>query len=138
MVRRVLLYQAPWRDAREFGGLFFDELNEWGSERCFEFTKSVGVGFVDAYLPIVQKHTARPYGNKEKNFQLIRRGRYVEFNLMYDRGSLFGLQSQGRVESILMSLPPAVSWVYNWQPEKGSPEEALCDYLKPREWLTLA
>ncbi|MGH8547283.1 MAG: oxygen-dependent coproporphyrinogen oxidase [Methylococcales bacterium] len=123
-------------ETRGVGGLFFDDLNEWGFERCFEFMRSVGDHYIPAYLPIVQSRKNTPYGEGERSFQLYRRGRYVEFNLVYDRGTLFGLQSGGRTESILMSLPPVVNWRYNWRPEAGSPEEVLyTDYLKPRDWL---
>jgi coproporphyrinogen III oxidase len=123
-------------ETRGIGGLFFDDLNEWGFESCFGFMQSVGNHYVKAYLPIVQKRKATPFGERERNFQLYRRGRYVEYNLVYDRGTLFGLQSGGRTESILMSLPPVVNWKYNWQPEPGSPEAALYErYLKPQNWL---
>ncbi|MGH8497771.1 MAG: oxygen-dependent coproporphyrinogen oxidase [Methylococcales bacterium] len=123
-------------ETRGVGGLFFDDLNEWGFARCFEFMRSVGDHFIPAYLPIVQRRKNTGYSERERAFQLYRRGRYVEFNLIYDRGTLFGLQSGGRTESILMSLPPAVNWRYHWQPEKGSPEELLyTDYLKPRDWI---
>ncbi len=122
-------------EARGVGGLFFDDLNEWGFERCFAFMRSVGDHFLPAYLPIVERRRHMPYGEREREFQLYRRGRYVEFNLVYDRGTLFGLQSGGRTESILMSLPPLVSWRYDWQAEPGSPEAALEKYLQPREWL---
>ncbi len=123
-------------ETRGVGGLFFDDLNEWGFDRCFEFTRAVGDQFVPAYLPIVDAHKHHPYGTRQREFQLYRRGRYVEFNLIYDRGTLFGLQSDGRTESILMSLPPRVRWEYDWQPEPGSPEEKLyTEYLRPRDWL---
>ena len=123
-------------ETRGVGGLFFDDLNEWGFDRCFDFMCSVGDHFVPAYLPILQRRKDTSYDSRERAFQLYRRGRYVEFNLVYDRGTLFGLQSGGRTESILMSLPPVVNWRYNWQPEPGSPEEILYrDYLKPRDWL---
>jgi len=123
-------------ETRGVGGLFFDDLNEWGFERSFAFMRSVGDHYLSAYLPIVQARKATPYGERERAFQLYRRGRYVEFNLVYDRGTLFGLQSGGRTESILMSLPPVVNWRYNWRPEPGSAEEALYrDYLAPRDWL---
>ncbi len=123
-------------ETRGVGGLFFDDLNDWGFNRCFEFVRSVGNHYIPAYLPIVQRRKHTRYEDRERSFQLYRRGRYVEFNLLYDRGTLFGLQSGGRTESILMSLPPVVNWRYNWQPEKGSPEEILySDYLKPRDWL---
>jgi len=124
-------------EQRGIGGLFFDDLNEGGFDRCFEFMKSVGNHFTDAYLPIVIKRKDTPYGKKERNFQLYRRGRYVEFNLIYDRGTLFGLQSGGRTESILMSMPPEVKWSYQFQVEKDSEEGKLYNhYLKPKEWIT--
>ncbi|MEE9559870.1 MAG: oxygen-dependent coproporphyrinogen oxidase, partial [Acidiferrobacterales bacterium] len=123
-------------EPRGVGGLFFDDLNENGFEHCFGFMKSVGDHFLPAYLPIVERRKDLPYGEREREFQLYRRGRYVEFNLVYDRGTLFGLQSGGRTESILMSLPPRVAWRYNWQPEPGSPEAKLyADFLKPKDWL---
>jgi coproporphyrinogen III oxidase len=123
-------------EPRGIGGLFFDDLNEGGFARCFEFMRSVGDHYIDAYLPIVQRRRNTPYGERERNFQLYRRGRYVEFNLVYDRGTLFGLQSGGRTESILMSLPPVVNWRYNWKPRPGSPEAELYDvFLKPGDWL---
>lgn len=125
-------------EPRGIGGLFFDDLNEWGFEACFGFMKSIGNHFVPAYLPIVKKRKELLFTENEKAFQLYRRGRYVEFNLVYDRGTLFGLQSGGRVESILMSLPPAVNWRYDWQPNPGSPEEALYKtFLKPKDWLAI-
>ena len=123
-------------EQRGIGGLFFDDLNEGGFNRCFEFMKSVGDHFSEAYLPIVLKRKDTPYGKKERNFQLYRRGRYVEFNLIYDRGTLFGLQNGGRTESILMSMPPEVKWSYQFQVEKDSEEEKLYNhYLKPKEWI---
>jgi coproporphyrinogen III oxidase len=123
-------------EARGVGGLFFDDLNEWGFERSFEFTRAVADGYTDAYLPIVRKRRETPWTAQQREFQLYRRGRYVEFNLVWDRGTLFGLQSGGRTESILMSLPPLVSWRYDWQPEPGSPEAELTEtYLKPTDWL---
>ncbi len=123
-------------EARGVGGLFFDDLNEWGFERSFEFMRAVGDSYLDAYLPIVARRRETPWGDPERAFQLYRRGRYVEFNLVYDRGTLFGLQSGGRTESILMSLPPLVSWRYDWRPEPGSPEAELTEYyLRPRDWL---
>jgi len=123
-------------EARGVGGLFFDDLNEWPFERSFEFLRAIGDSYVPAYLPIVQKRRDMPYGEREREFQLLRRGRYVEFNLVYDRGTLFGLQSGGRTESILMSLPPLVRWEYNAQPAPGSPEAALTDrFLKARDWV---
>jgi coproporphyrinogen III oxidase len=122
-------------ETRGVGGLFFDDLNEFGFERSFDFLRSAGDRFLPAYLPIVEARKAMPFNTREREFQLYRRGRYVEFNLLYDRGTLFGLQSGGRTESILMSLPPRVRWEYNWQPEDGSPEARLADYLRPRDWL---
>ena len=117
------------------GGLFFDDLNAWGFERCFAFMRSVGDHYVPAYRPIAARRKATPYGERERDFQLYRRGRYVEFNLVYDRGTLFGLQSGGRTESILMSLPPLVKWRYNWQPDPGTPEARLYEvFLKSRDW----
>ncbi len=123
-------------EPRGIGGLFFDDLSEWGFEPCFAFMRSVGGHFLSAYLPIVERRRGWPYGEREREFQLYRRGRYVEFNLVCDRGTLFGLQSGGRTESILMSLPPRVRWEYDWRPEPGSPEARLYDiFLKPRDWL---
>jgi coproporphyrinogen III oxidase len=123
-------------EPRGIGGLFFDDLNEGGFERCFAFMQSVGDHYVPAYLPIVERRKDTPYGERERDFQLYRRGRYVEFNLVYDRGTLFGLQSGGRTESILMSLPPLVKWRYNWAPEPGTPEARLYEhFLQPREWV---
>lgn len=121
-------------ETRGVGGLFFDDLHEGGFERCFELLRSVGDGFLDAYLPIVERRKATPFAEREREFQLYRRGRYVEFNLVYDRGTLFGLQSGGRAESILMSLPPRVRFEYAYEPEAGSAEARLADYLKPRDW----
>jgi coproporphyrinogen III oxidase len=123
-------------ETRGVGGLFFDDVNEPGFERSFEFLQAAGDSFLPAYRPIVKKRKDHPYGERQREFQLYRRGRYVEFNLIYDRGTIFGLQSGGRTESILMSLPPRVRWEYNWQPEPGSPEEKLySDFLRPRDWL---
>ncbi len=122
-------------ETRGIGGLFFDDLNEWGFERCFAFMQAVGDAFLDAYMPIVARREPLPYGEREREFQWYRRGRYVEFNLVYDRGTLFGLQSGGRAESILMSLPPRVRYEYGYQPAPGSPEARLAEYLRPREWL---
>ena len=123
-------------ETRGVGGLFFDDVNKAGFEKSFEFVRSVGDAFLPAYEPIVRKRRKHPYGERQREFQLYRRGRYVEFNLIYDRGTLFGLQSGGRTESILMSLPPKVRWTYNWRPEPGSAEEKLYrDYLRPRDWL---
>jgi len=126
------------QEARGIGGLFFDELNAWGFEKSFAFMKSVGDHFLKAYLPIVERRKDMPFGERERKFQLYRRGRYVEFNLIYDRGTLFGLQSGGRSESIFMSLPPLVSWQYNFQAERGSEEERLTSYfLKPKMWVNV-
>jgi coproporphyrinogen III oxidase len=123
-------------EARGVGGLFFDDVNEAGFEKSFAFLQSVGDSFLEAYAPIVERRSDHPYDDRQREFQLYRRGRYVEFNLIYDRGTLFGLQSGGRTESILMSLPPQVRWEYNWQPEPGSPEEELYrDYLQANDWL---
>ncbi|MDD1606297.1 MAG: oxygen-dependent coproporphyrinogen oxidase [Methylococcaceae bacterium] len=123
-------------ETRGVGGLFFDDLNEGSFEHCFAFMRSVGDHYIEGYLPIVQKRKDTPYGMKERNFQLYRRGRYVEFNFIYDRGTLFGLQSGGRTESILMSMPPVAHWQYNWHPEQDSPEAELYEtYLKPQNWL---
>jgi coproporphyrinogen III oxidase len=125
-------------ETRGVGGLFFDDLNEWGFERSFDFMKAVGNSYLPAYLPIVERRKQMVFGDRERAFQLYRRGRYVEFNLVYDRGTLFGLQSGGRTESILMSLPPVVNWRYGYQPEAGSAEAELDEYLKPQDWLGLA
>jgi coproporphyrinogen III oxidase len=123
-------------EARGIGGLFFDDLNEPDFEPAFAFMRSVGDHYLPAYTPIVERHKNDAFGEHEKQFQWYRRGRYVEFNLVYDRGTLFGLQSGGRTESILMSLPPVVNWRYNYQPAAGSAEAELTDYyLKPRDWL---
>ncbi len=123
-------------EPRGIGGLFFDDLNEKNFDHCFGFFKSVGDHYIPAYLPIVQKRKATPYGERERDFQLYRRGRYVEFNLVYDRGTLFGLQSGGRTESILMSLPPLVKWRYDWKPAPGTPEARLYEvFLRPRDWI---
>ncbi|HST43987.1 MAG TPA: oxygen-dependent coproporphyrinogen oxidase [Luteimonas sp.] len=121
-------------ETRGVGGLFFDDLHG-GFEEDFAYQRAVGDGFLDAYLPIVARRRATPYGDRERAFQLYRRGRYVEFNLVHDRGTLFGLQSGGRTESILMSLPPLVRWEYGFVPEPDSPEAGLADYLRPRDWL---
>jgi coproporphyrinogen III oxidase len=123
-------------EPRGIGGLFYDDLNEGGFDRCFALTRSVADHYLPAYLPIVQRRKATPYGEREVAFQRYRRGRYVEFNLVYDRGTLFGLQSGGRTESILMSLPPQVAWRYDWRPAPGTPEAELYDvFLTPRDWL---
>ena len=122
-------------EPRGIGGIFFDDFNEPGFEKSFALTRSVGDAFLPAYLPIVQQRKATPHGQRERDFQLYRRGRYVEFNLVYDRGTLFGLQSGGRTESILMSLPPLVAWRYDWKPSPGTPEARLYDiFLQPRDW----
>lgn len=129
-------YLKHRNETRGVGGLFFDDLNEWGFEKSFAFMQSVGDHYIPAYLPIVAKRKEHEYGERERDFQLYRRGRYVEFNLVYDRGTLFGLQTGGRTESILMSLPPLTKWRYNWSPEPGTPEAELYDhYLQPQEWL---
>lgn len=123
-------------ETRGIGGLFFDDLNEWEFAKCFAFMQSVGNSFLPAYLPIVQKRKNTPYSERERDFQLYRRGRYVEFNLIHDRGTLFGLQSKGRTESILVSMPPLVKWRYNWQPEPASAEEKLyTEFLPVQEWV---
>jgi len=122
-------------EPRGIGGLFFDDLHEGGFERCFEFLRGVGDHLLPAYLPILRRRRDMPYGERERDFQLYRRGRYVEFNLVWDRGTLFGLQSGGRTESILMSLPPLVRWRYSWHPEPGTPEARLyTEFLRPRDW----
>jgi coproporphyrinogen III oxidase len=126
-------------EPRGIGGLFFDDLNEWDFDTCFAFMRSVGDSYVRAYQPIVAANKQKPYGEREREFQLYRRGRYVEFNLVFDRGTLFGLQSGGRTESILMSLPPLVRWEYDYQAQAGSPEAELTDYyLQDRDWLAEA
>ena len=124
-------------ETRGVGGLFFDDLNQGGFERSFAILRSVGDHFLPAYMPILQRRKDLPFGERERQFQLYRRGRYVEFNLVYDRGTLFGLQSRGRTESILMSMPPLARWDYDWHPEPGSPEARLYeDFLRPRAFLT--
>lgn len=129
-------YLKHRKECRGVGGLFFDDLNELSFEDCFSFLQNVGNSFIDAYIPIVAKRKSHLFTDKNREFQLYRRGRYVEFNLVYDRGTLFGLQFGGRTESILMSLPPLVRWEYNFQPEKNSEEEKLTDYfLKPKPWV---
>ena len=125
-------------EARGIGGIFYDDFTEGGFESSFAFMQSVADHFLAAYLPIVERRRAQPYGERERQFQCMRRGRYVEFNLVYDRGTLFGLQSGGRTESILMSLPPSVTWLYDWHPEPGSPEARLiAEFLTPQDWLSL-
>lgn len=124
------------KETRGVGGLFFDDLNQAGFEQSFSFMQAVGNGFLTAYAPIVERRKHMVFGERERQFQLYRRGRYVEFNLVYDRGTLFGLQTGGRTESILMSMPPLVRWQYGYTPEAGSPEADLYDnYLKPRDWI---
>jgi coproporphyrinogen III oxidase len=122
-------------EQRGIGGVFFDDFNEFDFERCFALVRAVGGAYLPAYLPIVARRKAAPHGERERSFQLLRRGRYAEFNLVWDRGTLFGLQSGGRTESILMSLPPLARWDYGWRPDPGSPEALLHEmFLKPRDW----
>jgi len=129
-------YLKHRQEARGIGGLFFDDLNEWGFERCFAFMRAIGDAYLEAYLPIIERRRHTAWTEQQKAFQEYRRGRYVEFNLVWDRGTLFGLQSGGRTESILMSLPPTVRWGYNWQPEPDTAEARLVDeFLPPRDWL---
>ncbi|CAM4119849.1 oxygen-dependent coproporphyrinogen oxidase [Vibrio neonatus] len=129
-------FYLPHRnETRGIGGLFFDDLNEWGFEKCFAYIQAVGEGYTKAYVPIIEKRKNTPFTEQQRQFQLYRRGRYVEFNLVYDRGTLFGLQSNGRTESILMSMPPLARWEYNYQVAEGSHEDRLYkEYLVPREW----
>ncbi len=128
-------YLKHRQEPRGVGGVFFDDLNEGGFDRCFALARSVGDHFIAAYAPIVERRRDTPYGERERDFQAYRRGRYVEFNLVWDRGTLFGLQSNGRTEAILMSLPPIVKWRYEWKPEPGTPEAALyTEFLVPRDW----
>jgi len=130
-------YLKHRQEPRGVGGLFFDDLNEGGFQRCFAFMRSVGDHYLPAYRPIVARRKDMPWGEREKDFQCYRRGRYVEFNLVYDRGTIFGLQTGGRAEAILMSLPPEVKWRYDWHPEPGTPEAELYEvFLKPRDWLS--
>jgi coproporphyrinogen III oxidase len=128
-------YLKHRQETRGIGGVFFDDLSAPGFDNSFAITQSVGDAFLKAYLPIVERRRHTPYTEQHKDFQRYRRGRYVEFNLVFDRGTLFGLQSGGRTESILLSMPPEVTWRYDWQPEPGSPEAKLYDYLKPRDWV---
>ncbi|MDW6002293.1 oxygen-dependent coproporphyrinogen oxidase [Vibrio mangrovi] len=121
-------------ETRGIGGLFFDDLNQWDFDTCFAYIRAVGEGYTRAYLPIVERRKDCEFAERERQFQLYRRGRYVEFNLVFDRGTLFGLQSGGRTESILMSMPPLARWEYGYQPEPGSAEARLAEYLTPREW----
>jgi coproporphyrinogen III oxidase len=124
------------QEPRGIGGLFFDDLNEWGFDRCFDFIKAVGMGYIQAYQPILARRKNTPYSERERNFQLYRRGRYVEFNLVYDRGTIFGLQTGGRTESILMSLPNLVAWHYDYQAETDSVESRFVqEFLSAREWV---
>ncbi|GAB1719537.1 MAG: Coproporphyrinogen oxidase [Nitrosospira sp.] len=129
-------YLKHRKEPRGIGGIFFDDLSKPDFDTCFSLTKSVGDHFLDAYVPILERRLVIPYGERERDFQAYRRGRYVEFNLVWDRGTLFGLQSGGRTESILMSLPPIVKWRYDWKPEPGKPEERLyTDFLTGRDWV---
>ncbi|HAD99447.1 MAG TPA: oxygen-dependent coproporphyrinogen oxidase [Gammaproteobacteria bacterium] len=129
-------YMKHRDEQRGIGGLFFDDLNQGGFDECFAFMQSVGNSYIKAYRPIVERRKDTPFTDHERQFQLYRRGRYVEFNLVYDRGTLFGLQTGGRTESILMSLPPLVRWEYQYKPETGSEEEKLYEYyIKPQDWL---
>ncbi|ELJ8548940.1 oxygen-dependent coproporphyrinogen oxidase [Vibrio cholerae] len=128
-------FYLPHRnETRGIGGLFFDDLNEWPFEQCFAYMQAVGEGYTQAYVPIVEKRKNTPFTERERQFQLYRRGRYVEFNLVLDRGTLFGLQTGGRTESILMSMPPLARWEYAYQPQAGTPEAKLSEFLVPREW----
>ncbi|EOX1297559.1 oxygen-dependent coproporphyrinogen oxidase [Vibrio cholerae] len=128
-------FYLPHRnETRGIGGLFFDDLNEWPFEQCFAYMQAVGEGYIQAYVPIVEKRKNTPFTERERQFQLYRRGRYVEFNLVLDRGTLFGLQTGGRTESILMSMPPLARWEYAYQPQAGTPEAKLSEFLVPREW----
>ncbi len=123
-------------EPRGIGGTFFDDFNELGFERSFAVMRAVGDAFLPAYVPIVERRRGAPYGERERDFQAYRRGRYVEFNLVWDRGTLFGLQSGGRAESILMSMPPVAKWRYDWKPEPGTPEARLySEFLRPRDWV---
>ncbi len=122
-------------ETRGVGGIFFDDLSAGGFEASFALLRSVGDAFLTAYMPIVEKRRSLPFGERERDFQAYRRGRYVEFNLVFDRGTLFGLQSGGRTESILLSMPPMATWRYNWQPAPGTPEARLAEFLKPRQWV---
>jgi coproporphyrinogen III oxidase len=129
-------YLKHRNETRGVGGLFFDDLNTGSFEHCFGLTRAVGEAYLPAYAPILSKRKDIPYTERERDFQLYRRGRYVEFNLVFDRGTLFGLQTGGRTESILMSLPPLATWRYNYQPKEDSVEARLSGYLKPKNWLT--
>ncbi|MDO6446664.1 oxygen-dependent coproporphyrinogen oxidase [Colwellia sp. 1_MG-2023] len=129
-------YLKHRNETRGVGGLFFDDLNQWDFDTCLDYIKAVGQGFIDAYVPIMEKRKETKFNDEHRQFQLYRRGRYVEFNLVFDRGTLFGLQSGGRTESILMSMPPLARWEYNFQAEQGSEEAKLTDYLVARDWLS--
>ncbi|MSP87165.1 MAG: oxygen-dependent coproporphyrinogen oxidase [Methylotenera sp.] len=132
-------YLKHRKEPRGIGGIFFDDFNELGFEKSFKMQRAVGDSFLNAYLPIVQRRKDTPFGERERDFQAYRRGRYVEFNLVYDRGTLFGLQSNGRTESILLSMPPIVKWRYDWQPEANSPEAKLyTNFLVDKDWLAVA
>ena len=133
-------FYIPHRqEPRGVGGLFYDDLNEWGFDQTFAFMRSVGDGFLNAYAPILERRKDTPWTEEERQWQLYRRGRYVEFNLVHDRGTLFGLQTNGRTEAILMSLPPLVRWEYGLTPQEGTPEARLMsDFLPPRDWLAVA
>jgi coproporphyrinogen III oxidase len=131
-------YLKHRKEPRGIGGIFYDDFNALGFEKSFAFHRAVGDAFLQAYLPIVQRRKDMPYGERERDFQAYRRGRYVEFNLVYDRGTIFGLQSNGRTESILLSMPPIVKWRYDWKPEASSPEARLySDFLIEKDWLSL-
>ncbi|ASG67817.1 oxygen-dependent coproporphyrinogen-III oxidase [Francisella halioticida] len=128
-------YLKHRNECRGIGGLFFDDLNDKSFEECFNFVTDCANSYLDAYLPIIEKRRNIKYSQKHKDFQLYRRGRYVEFNLVFDRGTIFGLQSGGRTESILSSMPPMATWKYNWQPDEGSEEAKVYEYIKPKNWL---
>ena len=128
-------YLKHREETRGVGGLFFDDLNKWEFAKCFDYMQAVGKGFIDAYVPLMEKRKATPFNEQQRQFQLYRRGRYVEFNLVFDRGTLFGLQSGGRTESILMSMPPLARWEYNFQAAADSPEAKLQDYLVAQNWF---
>lgn len=128
-------YLKHRKEARGIGGIFFDDMNDWDIDTCFRFIQAVGDGFWPAYQAIAARRKATPYGERERDFQLYRRGRYVEFNLVYDRGTLFGLQSGGRTESILISMPPYARWEYQYAPPAGSQEASLINFLVPTDWV---
>lgn len=132
-------YLRHRNETRGVGGLFFDDLNQWGFQKSFDFMQCVANGYLDAYVPVIEKRKNNEFGEKERQFQLYRRGRYTEFNLLFDRGTLFGIQSGGRTESILMSMPPLARWEYGYRPEPGSQESALYEhFLKPQDWLSMS